>query len=823
MENHPIRTVSTLLGVLLSLSGLIGCAADVGSGGNGPIVIDPLSGKADAAEGDSCTEGIYIDGDGVQEVELPGVALFRSRFTITSGSAEPVDLFFGDSQGEPNRSTTRIAGVAAALEDGATPTVRIVNGNVSAVTGKFCVQTFDQVASDEIYDAALAGLRYVNAEIDDSMHLGKYQLGGERAQRFLVALHMEYGQERDILEARVKSVGSMIFFEASGITPPEDGHLTPFHGMTTEDFHRLESMHTNVWNYHEELNRQLNPDLHNVKVGVRPLSVCEQKFMIEAYAKPDASTGVPRYSWTSFDEYSQNFAQWLRDGDAAGNPNCGAEDFEQWYNFRGLGGLRPTWIESNVMERTVRKMVGKCDNGVRSGWEEECAAWHADRYAYRWDVNQQLFSRFWYYAEEDEDYMAGTSNQVVLIEDEDGDGIGEFLRPGTTCLRRDYDYDTGVCDRDVNLTIQSTGQFSARIYACSAEDMSLPDSQSDCAVNADDVVYETAVNSNFGLIADDWQNQSDFGLMTLFSDPNPQGVAGLDGTTATGGCMAEVPSPAECPLLKRFYTMIDRHESFYQTYSALQQDYYNLSSQPSPLVASSVTIGESDDWTRAGLPDGGEAGFIFLMRVPYRWVLTGSPRNLSTLESAAVQGYFAENQGLYGADYHPTRTLAVQDVYTGERELDMSRIWVDIASLSNDLYSGENEISKYGAVPAEQIESIIVVRKPVDLPPELSNDATHAANPGGTLPDMYFARYSDQDSNLASCAASYGFELQLSGPAWGGDYSVGWASGYDACAELGYSGCADVRDWQCNPLGCGASVEPSRMVRCFDCGGGPCG
>ena len=37
--------------------------------------------------------------------------------------------------------------------------------------------------------------------------------------------------------------------------------------------------------------------------------------------------------------------------------------------------------------------------------------------------------------------------------------------------------------------------------------------------------------------------------------------------------------------------MIDRHENFYQTFSALTPTYYGISSQPSPLVACSITLG----------------------------------------------------------------------------------------------------------------------------------------------------------------------------------------------------------------------------------------
>jgi hypothetical protein len=45
----------------------------------------------------------------------------------------------------------------------------------------------------------------------------------------------------------------------------------------------------------------------------------------------------------------------------------------------------------------------------------------------------------------------------------------------------------------------------------------------------------------------------------------------------------------------------------------------------------------------------------------------------------------------------------------------MDKVWLDIASLSDNEFESEHEISKFGAVPAEQIEGILVVRKPAAM------------------------------------------------------------------------------------------------------------
>jgi hypothetical protein len=193
-------------------------------------------------------------------------------------------------------------------------------------------------------------------------------------------------------------------------------------------------------------------------------------------------------------------------------------------------------------------------------------------------------------------------------------------------------------------------------------------------------VAQNAVHPNF---QKQYLDKSDFGLMNMFSDPT--------------GCWNQAqepqldqPDPESCPLIKRFYVMIDRHEDFYQTYSALNPDNAGISSQPSPLVACSITIDAAHGWAFAGMPPNGTNGFIYLMRIPFKEVLTGSDKSISTLQP--------------GPD-----TLSLQDLYRGERTLDFSKVWLDIASLSNNAYSSEHEISKFGAVPAEQIEGILVI------------------------------------------------------------------------------------------------------------------
>ncbi|CAN5784509.1 hypothetical protein BH11MYX2_BH11MYX2_31800 [soil metagenome] len=144
--------------------------------------------------------------------------------------------------------------------------------------------------------------------------------------------------------------------------------------------------------------------------------------------------------------------------------------------------------------------------------------------------------------------------------------------------------------------------------------------------------------------------------------------------------------------MKRFYSMIDRHENSYKTYSALSPDYYGVSSQPSPLVACSITLGASHQWDAAGTPAGGSAGFIFLMRVPFKEIVTGNDRSVSTIMPGP-------------------KTTSIQSLYTGG-VLDMSKAWLDVASLSNNQYETEHEISAFGAVRAEEIEGILVVRTP---------------------------------------------------------------------------------------------------------------
>lgn len=497
----------------------------------------------------------------------------------------------------------------------------------------------DAAVPAELLDAARANLARVAKEID-YRHLGEYGLSGSIQNRFLEALQLEYADNPDQLLARAKALASMVFFAAPEIVPPASGKLTPFHGLDMSQFETLMSIEDQVFNALVARNG-------GSLVGVRPFSVCETKFMIETYVRP-------RASFPGFEAHRAAYA--------AHAPSCPQADRDEWYNFRGLGHLRPTWVESNVMDRFLRRMLTRCE-APTAAWVAPCARFAEDRLAYRRDGNRQLASRLLMYAPEQESLVEDVYQPLVLAEDRDGDGVGEFFKNGPAKLK------TGT---DVTLEIVSTGEFTGSLR------YRKPDGTT-ATIAPEKVVAESAVHPDFDAAMLDLP---DFGLQSLFADPT--------------GCEGATLDPEACPLLKRFYVLIDRHEYFYRTYSSLAPDRASLSSQPSPLVACSITLTAAHHWDSAGIPEGGTAGFIFLMRIPFAQILAGSDRSVATLEP--------------GPD-----VLSIQDLYRGD-ELDLDKVWLDIASLSNNLYSSEHEISKFGAVPAEQIEGILVVRRPAAMP-----------------------------------------------------------------------------------------------------------
>src|SRR5688500_368877 len=210
-----------------------------------------------------------------------------------------------------------------------------------------------------------------------------------------------------------------------------------------------------------------------------------------------------------------------------------------------------------------------------------------------------------YDIENEEEDLANPASDLVLLEDSTGDCVGEFIRPGVYPLVSDP-------AQAVDVTVESTGQFSGRLVGAF-------DDGTTRNISASEIVLESAIDADFDTA---WWSRPDFGLQARFSDGS--------------GCTGDQIDPETCPLLKRFYVLIDRHENFYSTYSSLQPTCRGsslcLSSQPSPLVACSVTLQQAHHWDDAGIPDGGTAGFIFLMKVPFNQILTGSTVNVSTIE-----------------------------------------------------------------------------------------------------------------------------------------------------------------------------------------------
>ena len=489
--------------------------------------------------------------------------------------------------------------------------------------------------------AARANLDRITKEIDYT-HLRNYGLSGSLTDQFMTALAAEYEtQHPDQYAARIQALASMAFFALPGVLPPEGGTQTPFHGLDMAQFDALMSIEDQVFAHLVALN---NHDTN----GVRPFSVCETRFMIDTYVRP-------RVAYPGFDAYKAAYTVYAA--------SCPQADQDEWYNFRGLGGLRPSWAESNLADRFLRRMAKQCRE-PSAAWTADCARWDADRMGYRQDRNKELAARTMFYAPGDEAYLIDPAHSLVLLEDRNGDGVGEFLRPGPVALKNG---DTGT------LYVNATSQFAGNLKF-QAPGGTLH------TITPSQLVAEDAVDPRWSpsLLA-----APDLGLMTVFS--------------SSAGCTADTLDPAQCPLMRRFYSMIDRHENFYQTFSALNPTWYGVSSQPSPLVACSITLAASHVWDAAGTPPGGTAGFIFLMRIPFADILTGNERSVATLMPGPP-------------------TTSVQSLYTGTRALDVSSLWLDVASLSNNQYESEHEISAFGAVRADQIEGILVVRKPAAVP-----------------------------------------------------------------------------------------------------------
>ena len=498
----------------------------------------------------------------------------------------------------------------------------------------------DPSVSPALVARATENLARVSAEVDRT-HLANYGLSGETAEQFIEALQIEYADEPDQLVARIQSLASMIFFAAPDIAPPEGGKATPFHGLDMDQFDALMDIEDRVWDDLVERNG-FSVD------GVRPFSVCETKYMIETFVRPRAPLGT-------IEDYRAGYATFAA--------SCPKADIDEWYNFRGLGHLRPSWVESNIQDRFLRRMAKECDGTPSEQFEDECAEWDAGRLAYRMDGNRQMAARFMHYAPDQEEALADTSTEVALFEDRDFDGVAEFAVTGPAELKND--------GGPIDLSIRSTGEFTGILKGSR-------DGGAEFSVKARDLF---ATGTAHPSITRDLIEQDDMGLQTVFSDST--------------GCTGDHPSPDECPLLKRFFVLIDRHEDFYQTYTSLRPDSASISAQPSPLVACSITLAAAHAWDSAGIPSGGEAGFIFLMRIPFEQILAGSETSVATLEP--------------GPD-----VLSIADLYAGAK-LDMSKVWLDIATLSNNVFSSEHEVSKFGAVPAEQIEGILVIRRPAAM------------------------------------------------------------------------------------------------------------
>ena len=582
------------------------------------------------------------DNPGVRNFSLTSTVDFDVALAYDAGQEARLVVTDVDSgeRAEGVRAVQPTVAVTGATGDEHSYKIRIENFGTTTLHAKLSALGRGGV-SPELIAAARANLDRVAKEIDFN-HLSAYGLSGSLTDQFMVALSGEYERQHpDMYAARVRALASMVFFALPDVAPPADGKLTPFHGLDMDQFDALASIEDQVF---EALIGQNNGDTN----GVRPFSVCETKFVIETYVRP-------RVAFPGFEAYRTAYTAFAA--------SCPQKDRDEWYNFRGLGGLRPSWIESNLADRFLRRMAKNC-RSPSAAWAGECATWDGDRFGYRQLRNRQLAARTMYYAAADESYLIDSDNSVVLLEDRNGDNVGEWLRPGPITLK------TG---EHGTLQVNSTGEFTGNLKFVDGNGAVR-------SITPEKLVAADTVDPR-------WRGEllaaRDMGLMTMFAEP--------------GGCAADAPTPDQCPLLQRFFSMIDRHENFYRTYSALTPDFASISSQPSPLVACSITLAAAHQWDTAGTPSGGTAGFIFLMRIPFKEIVTGNQRSVATIMPGP-------------------QTTSLQGLYAGTSQLDMSRAWLDVASLSNNQFESEHEISAFGAVQADEIEGILVIRRPAAVP-----------------------------------------------------------------------------------------------------------
>lgn len=549
------------------------------------------------------------------------------------------------------------------------------------------VSTETGLAVDPKLEAAVrVNLERLEKEIGVS-HLASYRGYGSIVGQFMWALDVEYGEDPALLRRRAEVLAAPVYFSMPDILPePGVGRRTVFHGMDETAFSKLGQNQDFVWSSHKSFNG-------GSKDGIRPFSVCETKFLIGISKEEITGAFASGGYVTAFDPYAHAYAAWA----APEAGNCTQKDLDEFFNYRGLGELRPSWLESNYQDRVLRRYATMCKDPPPEWWGR-CGEYGAGRLRVRERKNRAMALRQMVYDPADEAYITSPYNQVLLLEDRLGDGVAELVTPGPLDLfanarfeiqhstlgskwvtvswdKKTYTVDGGpaLSVTSANLSIESTGSFTGALRASfTFADGSWATAQLPPRVIKAIIRTDPAWKPEYA-------DAPDMGLLRLF--PNDKAA-----------------------LLRRFTSMLDRHEHFYQTYSSNDENDLTIVSQPSPLVACSVTVNASRAWAWAGTPPGGRAGLIFLMRVPFRDILTADARSIDTLGRLS-------SDPLHGGP----KVLTIDDVYA-QGSLDMRRVWLDLATLSNDLYSPENEVSKFGHVPAEQIEGILVLGKPGALP-----------------------------------------------------------------------------------------------------------
>ncbi len=476
-----------------------------------------------------------------------------------------------------------------------------------------------------------------------------YHLHGPIPVHFINSMCAEYKDNSALLTAKLRLIKSIVRVP-EGPTQRYDPKMPVWQQLTADGYRNLILITRKLAEF--RLHQHKQADQHSSII----LSECEVRFLFKEYLQ----TYQTILTMEDFLNYEKTFKSFL--DSAASKSECTLEEQSSYYAFRGVGYISPRDPESSALRQIGLALSIGCQSSpsnLKGGPASLlCEQFYSQPYATRREIAFQLLRRLIILSRKEREWFNNPSQPLFLLEDLNGDGVGEAIGDFTSIADK-----KGALGNAVDAYLQSLRKEQSKTLSTGSVDPVLRLSQL-----LDQIVLHKRIEQAAFI------SHSRFGESPIFeSDQGLSKIFKLD--TSVG----------QEKMRHLLSILISRHAFFYKTFMYFTSFQF-LQASTSPFLSSSANFSQA-----------------------YKFAVRGF----------AADKIRAPKLGwLYIFKIKAANLFDSQSVQRGESP-DFNQDWLDELSLTNHPYAlEENGLDRFGEPAPEELQTLLFLGD-IQLPSEL--------------------------------------------------------------------------------------------------------